>query len=277
MILKLGHTPDPDDAFMFFKFRDFLPKDIKIKEIITDIEKLNKMTLDNELHITAISAGMYPYIYKKYFILPYGWSVGRNYGPVVVSNSKIKSLENKRVAIPGKHTTSYLLLKIFNKKFTEVEMEFRKIGNAIKNNFVDAGVLIHDDQINYKNLKLYLVSDLGKRWFETYKLPIPLGINVVSRKLDKNIIKLIVDAFWKSINYSLKNKDEALEYAKKFWGGKTTRLKNKNLIKKFIMMYVNEDSISLKRDVLLGLKTLFKVSYQQRLIPCIPDLNFLTA
>ena len=184
--ITLGHTPDSDDAFMFYGLDSGNVKsnEFHISHVIEDIEKLNKRAVNHELDITAISVHAYAFLHD-YIILRTGGSFGLNYGPIILAkeNLSLNELSTKTIAVPGKMTSAYLLLSLFSNAFKVKEIPFHLIPQAIINCDVDAGVVIHETQIAYESLKLFKLVDLGRWWhIVTNGLPVPLGINVASKK-----------------------------------------------------------------------------------------------
>lgn len=236
--ITLGHTPDSDDAFMFFALDsgELDMRGFSIQHVIEDIETLNMRALNNELDVTAVSAHAYGYL-QDYVILRSGGSFGINYGPVVLSKRKLSmgELRNSRIAIPGKMTTANLLLRLTIGNFEAVEMKFDLIPKAIKSLSVDAGVVIHEMQLSYGD-DVELVIDLGKWWnLQTNGLPVPLGINVASRKgLSPLEIDKFNALFRESIEYGLNHVEEALDYSMRYGRGQS-----RDIIARFVKMYVN--------------------------------------
>ena len=243
--VTLGHTPDADDAFMFYGIASGKVKspDFRIKHVIEDIETLNKRALKHELDITAVSAHAYAYL-KDYMILRSGGSFGLNYGPILISKKKLSfsQLRNSTIAIPGKMTSANLMLNLALGKFKEKETPFHLIVEAVLSDKVDAGLVIHEAQITFNNSELCKVLDLGEWWAtKTNGLPVPLGINVASSKsMTAKQIKKFDKFFRNSILYSLENIDSAVDYSMKYSRGQP-----KNMITKFIKMYVNNLTVDM--------------------------------
>ena len=245
--ITLGHTPDADDAFMFYGIDSgkVKSKEFKIKHVIEDIETLNKRALKQDLDVTAVSAHAYAYL-KDYMILQSGGSFGLNYGPIVISKNNISysKLKNSVIAIPGRMTSANLLLNLALGKFKEKEMPFDHIIEAVLSDKVEAGLVIHEAQITYdrNNFGLYKVLDLGEWWTtKSNGLPLPLGINVASfRSLTPEQIKKFNKLFRASILYGLNNVDEAVDYSMKYGRGQS-----KDVITKFIKMYVNDLTVDM--------------------------------
>ena len=241
MDITLGHTPDADDAFMFYGFASGAVKSsFAIKHVIQDIETLNRRALAHELDVTAVSAHAFAYL-KDYIILRGGGSFGLDYGPVVIARKNRKmtvdSLRNATIAIPGKMTSANLLLKLAAGNFVEKEMSFETIPQAVLDGKVDAGLVIHEAQITFDKSKFDGVLDLGKWWTkEAGGLPVPLGINVASKRtMNAAQLKEFSDVFVRSIEYGLVNIDDAVNYAMQYSRGQP-----KETITRFVRMYVND-------------------------------------
>jgi 1,4-dihydroxy-6-naphthoate synthase len=245
--VTLGHTPDADDAFMFYGIASGNIKSpyLQIEHVIEDIEKLNKRAINHELDITAISAHAYAFI-KDYVILNSGGSFGINYGPIVISKKSIelKQLHKYKIGIPGKMTSANLLLNLAIGNFHGVEIIFNEIPKHVSSGLVDAGLIIHEAQISLGD-EFKKILDLGRWWHDlTNGMPVPLGINVISKR--SLTIKEIIgfdELFRSSIEYGLKNIDDALEYSMQFGRGNP-----KSLIEKFVRMYVNDLTINMDQE-----------------------------
>jgi 1,4-dihydroxy-6-naphthoate synthase len=245
--VTLGHTPDADDAFMFYGIASGNIKSpyLQIEHVIEDIEKLNKRAINHELDITAISAHAYAFI-KDYVILNSGGSFGINYGPIVISkkNIELKQLHKYKIGIPGKMTSANLLLNLAIGNFHGVEIIFNEIPKHVSSGLVDAGLIIHEAQISLGD-EFKKILDLGRWWHDlTNGMPVPLGINVISkRSLTIKEIFGFDELFRSSIEYGLKNIDDALEYSMQFGRGNP-----KSLIEKFVRMYVNDLTINMDQE-----------------------------
>lgn len=274
-IVKIGHSPDADDAFMFYGLTQGLVElnGFKIEHIIEDIQSLNKRALKGELDVTAISAAVYPFIADQYWILSCGASVGRNYGPIIVSDKPFShnDLQGKKIAVPGLQTTAFLLLKIFLDDFEPVEINFQEIISAVKQKKVDAGLIIHEGQINYGSFGLHKCLDLGKLWYEKYSLPIPLGLDVVRKDLGRTNAKKINSVLRQSIRYAIENEKPAIEYALKFGRG----LSEKDG-EKFVRMYVNEDTIDLGLDSKKALEKLYALGEKCKIFGSVPEIEIIS-
>jgi len=237
--LRIGHSPDPDDAFMFcalskgaVRIRDF-----RIEHALDDIETLNHRALSGELDVTAVSAHAYLGLAEKYWILATGASMGEGYGPVVIAKTPMtkEDLRGKRVAIPGEKTTAALLARIFLPEFEPVVRPFDKIFETVARDEAEAGVLIHEGQLTYEKEGFHKVEDFGEKWEEETGLPLPLGLDVVRKDLGRDLAREINDALRESIEWAYDNEDEALTYALQFGRGL-----QRELGRRFVKMYVSD-------------------------------------
>jgi 1,4-dihydroxy-6-naphthoate synthase len=263
--ITLGHTPDADDAFMFYGIAagKVTSAFFNVEHVIDDIETLNQRAINHELDVTAISAHAYAYT-KDYTILHSGGSFGLGYGPVVIAKKPIDEdgLRHATIAVPGQMTSANLMLKLAIGNFDSKEMIFSSIPDAVSSGSVDAGLIIHEAQISLRD-KFYTVMDLGKWWhIVSQGMPVPLGINVASRRsmtVDE-IIKF--DSFFRnSIEYGLKNMDEAVDYAMKYARGNANEL-----IERFIKMYVNQLTINMGSEGERSITFLFNKARDEKLL-----------
>lgn len=264
-ILHVGHSPDPDDAFMFYglAFNYVKIDDYQIQHILEDIQSLNLRALKGELEVTAISAHVYPYVEDKYWIMRTGASMGIGYGPVLISKNdySIESLKGKKIAQPGDFTTATLLTKIYLDDFISVPMPFDQIMDAVKEGSVDAGVIIHEGQLTYESLGFKKILDFGKIWMDEYGLPLPLGLDVVRKDLGLELAKKISEGLRKSIEYGYKNLTEAVNYSLQYGRGLDFELGEK-----FIKMYVNDLTIDMGEAGKKALDLLFDKAYKKGII-----------
>lgn len=272
--ITLYHSPDSDDAFMFYALEEGFVKDenIKIESRLLDIETLNGMALRGEVEVSAISFHAYSYVFDKYHILPSGASFGENYGPKVVSRNKIdiSKLKGKKIAVPGKLTSATLALKLLLNDFEEVVTPFDKIIDSVKMGEVDGGVLIHEGQLIFQREGLHCVIDLGEWWFEKTKLPLPLGGNIIRKDLPDYILSKFPLLLRESIEYALNNREMAIEFAKKY-GRELT----KEEVDKFVSMYVNKWTLNYGEEGIIAVKTFLEEGFKNKLIPSVPDFSFL--
>jgi 1,4-dihydroxy-6-naphthoate synthase len=263
--IRVGHSPDPDDAFMFYAIaHDKIDTaGITFSHVIEDIESLNKRAFKAELEVTAVSAFAFFQITDKYALMPCGASIGDNYGPILVANSSIysKELQGKKIAVPGLHTTAYLALKLFLPDFEAVVIPFDKILDAVKNKEVDAGLIIHEGQLTYEKLGFKKVADLGEWFFEMTKLPLPLGVDVIRKSLGRDVMRKTTRLLKDSIIYAMKHREDALKYAMKFGRGIEEATADQ-----FVGMYVNDYTIDMGRKGKEGLMVLQKAALDSGLI-----------
>jgi len=272
--IHVAHSPDSDDAFMFYPLvaERIDTKGLKFKHVLKDIESLNRDAKEGKWEVSAISFHAYPYVADKYVVLPSGGSVGEGYGPVVVYKKPLDTLKGKKIAIPGKWTTAYLTLKLFEPDFEPVEVYFEDIIPAVLEGKVDAGLVIHEGQLTYKDFGLKKFVDLGEWWKEKYNLPLPLGCNIVRKDLGRELIDLIAKLMKESIVYSLTHKEEALEYARRFARG----LENdEEKSERFVSMYVNERTVDYGEDGRDAVRLLLRLGYEKGIIKVpIPEKIF---
>ena len=275
--ITFGHSPDADDAFMFYalaKEHVTIPGHT-VGHHMEDIESLNKLADIGEIPVTAISAAHYPRVAEKYRIMSCGASVGRNYGPVVVSREpmKEKDLLGKVIGVPGEFTTSWLLYRIFAPPYAEAKFyNFDEVGPAVKSGEVDAGILLHEGQILYEQQGFSGVLDLGKRWYERTGLPIPLGLDLVNRNLGQELSQKVANALKASIEYAHAHEDDALDYALGFGRGI-----DREDGRKFVRMYVNEDTVDMGDEGISALETLFGLAAARGIIDHVPELDLVQA
>jgi 1,4-dihydroxy-6-naphthoate synthase len=229
----------------------------KIVHVLEDIETLNRLAMDAQIDCTAISTAVYPLLNGQYWIMPTGASVGRNYGPVIVRRADNTAPRSKKIGIPGRNTTAYLLLRLFAPEYQPIEYRFDEIPRAVTRGDVDFGLLIHEAQLTYKTLGFEKILDLGEAWAQDTSLPIPLGLDVVRKDIGKDLALQV----WKSLKQSIlvanEQKDQAVEYALKFGRGL-----QKDLGEKFVGMYVNEDTLELGEEGEAALSRLFDKAYR---------------
>ena len=264
--IRFGHSPDPDDAFMFYaiaKNRIDL-HGYRILHIVEDIESLNRRALRGELEATAVSVHAYAYLTDHYAIMRSGASIGEKYGPIVVARGQLKpnELRGKKIAIPGALTTASLALRLFEKEFSYILVPFDKVLDYVKAGKVDAGLIIHEGQVTYQETGLFKVIDLGEWWWEKTKLPLPLGIDVVRKDLGEEKMRTVAAIFKESILYSLDHRDEALDYALPFGRGISRQAGDR-----FVGMYVNDYTRDLGQKGEEGIRELLIRGFVQKLLP----------
>lgn len=271
--IRIGHSPDSDDAFMFYALaKGLIPTEpFEIVHVIEDIETLNQRALAAELEVTAISVHAYAYVAKDYALMPCGASIGDRYGPLVVSKTPIENLEGKRIAIPGKMTTAYLTLSLFQPNFEAETRPFDKILDAVQQDEVDAGLIIHEGQLTYAREGLHKVIDLGEWWHEETGLPLPLGANVIRRDLGTEKIPKITALLKQSIQYSLDHRARGLEYAMTYARDMETPLADK-----FVGMYVNDYTLDYGDKGRAGVRELLRRGNEAGIIPHRVEADFVT-
>lgn len=260
MRLRVAHTPDADDAFMFYALLNRkISLNFEVESVVKDIETLNLEAMRGVYEVTAISLHAYAFVHNFYRILSAGASVGDGYGPIVVAKERI-DLEKALIAIPGRYTTANLLLKLACNAKT-VETRFDRIIDAVKKNEVDAGLLIHEAQLNFEDFGLKKILDLYEWWNSVTGLPLPLGVNVIRRDLDVEVQKEFLKAMRESVKYAIKNSDEALFYAENF-----SRGLDRERLKKFVKMYVNDYTVEMTQEVEKAITTLFEIAEEKGII-----------
>ena len=271
--IRIGHSPDSDDAFMFYALaKGLIPTDpYEIVHVIEDIETLNQRALAAELEVTAISVHAYAYVAKDYVFMPCGASIGDQYGPLVVSKTPIDTLAGKRIAIPGKMTTAYLTLSLFQPNFEAETRPFDKILDAVQQDEVDAGLIIHEGQLTYAREGLHKVIDLGEWWYEETGLPLPLGANVIRRNLGTPKIREITALLKQSIQYSLEHRERGLAYAMTYARDMETALADK-----FVGMYVNDYTLDYGEKGRAGVRELLHRGKIAGIIPHGVDADFVS-
>jgi 1,4-dihydroxy-6-naphthoate synthase len=273
--LTVGHSPDADDAFMFYAFATEKVRidGYRIKHVMEDIEALNHRAFEGELEVTAISAAVYPRVADKYRIMACGASVGRNYGPIVLCKEHVclDDLANRRIGVPGAHTTAYLLLRYYMREpFQPVMLGFDTVIDAIEHDEVDAGVIIHEGQLTWEATGLKNIFDLGEAWMKDTGLPIPLGLDVVNRRFDDSMQTTITNAMETSIKHALDNEDAAIDYAMEFGRGI-----DRETCRRFVKMYVNEDTVNMGEEGKRALETLYTRAVRHGIIGDLPPLDII--
>ncbi len=273
--LYIGHSPDADDAFMFYALAEGKVKigDYDIDHVMEDIETLNHRAKSGELPVTAISAAVYPEVADKYRIMSCGSSVGRNYGPILLSKTPmgLQDLRDKRIAIPGTFTTAYLTLRLYlDFPFEAVNMSFDAIMDAIDADEVDAGVIIHEGQLTWQSSGFHKILDLGEAWMQDTGLPIPLGLDVINRDLGDDHMEEIARSLKESIEYAREHEEEAIDYALQFGRGI-----DRDTCRDFVRMYVNEDTVDMGTDGKRALELLFSRAVERGIINKMPPLDII--
>jgi 1,4-dihydroxy-6-naphthoate synthase len=272
--ISVAHSPDSDDAFMFYGLatNKLETEGLKFEHTLKDIQSLNEDAKNGVFDVSAISFHAYAYVADKYALLPHGASIGDKYGPIVVSKEPRKADEigQMKIAIPGELTSAFLALRIYNKDFTYEVVEFDKIIDAVLEGRVDAGLLIHEGQLFYKQMGLDKVLDLGEWWHEKTGLPLPMGGNVIRRDLGDALMKQVSKHLHRSIQYSMDNREDALAYAMQF-----ARDMAPELADRFVAMWVNDLTLDYGERGKEGVRRLLKEGFEAGIIPHEVDIQFV--
>lgn len=271
-LIRIGHSPDPDDAFMFYALTagKVRAPGIEVEHVLEDIESLNRRARTGELEVTAVSAATYVLVHQQYRMMDPGASMGKGYGPILVAKEPMdpKTIVDKVVAIPGSHTTAALLLRIFVGDPAIIEVAFDKIPQVVLEGQADLGLLIHEGQITHRQMGLHKVLDLGEVWEKDSGLPLPLGINVMRRDLGEDVHRRLSQALRDSIDYAYAHVDEALEYAMRYGRGI-----DKETCRRFVLMYVNDYTKRLGPDGEAALRRLYQLALDKNLIRELPPVD----
>jgi 1,4-dihydroxy-6-naphthoate synthase len=272
--IKLAHSPDSDDAFMFYALATNRVKapGLRFKHVLADIETLNQAADGQTYDVTAISFSAYAFLRHKYILLDCGASFGEGYGPIVVASKPMKGqqLAGSRIGVPGLRTSAYLTLRLYEPQFEAVPIPFDQIIDAVRAGSVDAGLLIHEGQLQFPGMGLHRVIDLGQWWLEKTQLPLPLGGNAVRRALGPETGRRISRAIRESVAYALEHRDEALHYAMEF-----ARDMNEELADKFVGMYVNRWTLGYGERGRAAVQELLDRGFEAGLIPGPAQAEFL--
>jgi len=274
--IRVGHSPDPDDAFMFYALAKELidTAPYHFTHEMADIETLNQRSLNNELEVSAISLHNYPYISDKYALLNCGCSMGDGYGPMVITKEpkSIDEVRGKKIAIPGERTTAFLALNLcFGKGNFEYEtVMFDEIPDAVARGDFDAGLIIHEAQITYERDGLHLVVDLAKWWEGQTGLPLPLGGNVIRRDMGEEKMRVIAKHLKDAIEYALDHREEAIAYALEFGRGLDT-----DLTDRFVEMYVNKWTLDYGERGRAAVRKLLAEGAKAGLVPDAGEIEFI--
>jgi 1,4-dihydroxy-6-naphthoate synthase len=269
-----AHSPDSDDAFMFYglatkKVRSLL---VNFRHVLEDIESLNRKAMEGRYELSAISYHAYPYVADKYVLMSAGSSIGDGYGPMVIASRpmELEDLKGKRIAVPGKLTSAYLALSLFEPDFQAVVTPFDKIMDAVRERSVDGGLIIHEGQLTFDREGFHKILDLGKWWKTKYGLPLPLGGNVLLRSLSPEVKKECCRLMRESIQYALDNHEEALAYALQF-----ARDMDQRLAEKFVGMYVNHFTLDAGDIVPKAAQKLLDLGHEAGFIPKRVEVEFV--
>ena len=274
--ISLAHSPDSDDAFMFYGLATHKIETglLDFEHILKDIQTLNEEARNGTYDVTAISFHAYAYIADKYALLPHGASIGDKYGPIVVAHDEVDAadISKLKVAVPGTLTSAFLALRIFEPNFQYEVMPFDKIIQAVSDRVCDAGLLIHEGQLFYQEHGLHKVLDLGEWWHEhTGGLPLPMGGNAIRRDLGEETIREVSDLLRESIRYSLDHREDALQYALQF-----AREMDPTLADRFVAMWVNELTLDYTDRGREAVRRLLAEGHKRGIIPHQVEIQFVT-
>jgi 1,4-dihydroxy-6-naphthoate synthase len=270
--IRIGHSPDADDAFMFYALtagKVEVPG-CAIEHVLEDIEALNRRARADQLEVTAVSAATYTLIHERYRMMDPGASMGKGYGPVLVAREPMDptAIDKHVVAIPGSHTTAALLLRLYCGDPPVIEVAFDKIPAAVQDGQAHLGLLIHEGQITHSAMGLVKVLDLGEVWARDTGLPLPLGINVMRRDLGEDLHRLLSRGLRESIDYAHAHVDEALDHAMRY-----SRGIDRETCRRFVLMYVNDYTRELGDEGRAALGRLFDIAHTRGLIPARPPVD----
>ena len=262
--ITVAHSPDSDDAFMFYALArgKVASPTLEFRHHLSDIETLNRQAKEGKWDVTAVSFHALPYLTDLYALMPCGGSLGDGYGPIIVSRQELSrdQLRGKKIAVPGKLTTSYLVMKIYEPDFEEIVVPFDKIMDAVQEGSADAGLLIHEGQLTYGGAGLHCVVDLGQWWKEQFGLPLPLGANAIRKSLPQPVQEEATTMLRDSVRYALDHRPEAMAYALEF-----ARDMDPALADRFVGMYVNDYTLDYGTAGRQAIQLLFRLGYEKGL------------
>jgi 1,4-dihydroxy-6-naphthoate synthase len=271
--ITVAHSPDSDDAFMFYGLatNKLETEGLRFEHTLKDIQSLNEDAKIGVFDVTAVSFHAYAYISDKYALLPHGASIGDKYGPILVSKEPRDPADigSMKIAIPGELTSAFLALRIYNADFEYEIYPFDEIIDAVQKGKVDAGLLIHEGQLFYKQMGLDKILDLGEWWFERTGLPLPMGGNVIRRELGEDMMKQVSKHLHRSILYSMENREDALQYAMQF-----ARDMAPELADRFVAMWVNDLTLDYGDRGREGVKRLLDEGFEKGIIPHRVNVEF---
>lgn len=272
--ISVAHSPDSDDAFMFYGLatNKLETEGLKFEHTLKDIQTLNEDARNGVYDVTAISFHAYAYVADKYALLPHGASIGDKYGPILVSREPRDASEigMMKIAVPGELTSAYLALRIYHSDFEHVVMPFDEIIEAVQKGEADAGLLIHEGQLFYNQMGLHKVLDLGEWWYDKTGLPLPMGGNVIRRDLGKDLMQRVSKHLHNSIVYSMENREDALAYAMQF-----ARDMQPELADRFVAMWVNDLTLDYGDRGRESVKRLLNEGHDAGIIPHKVKVDFV--
>ena len=272
--ITVAHSPDSDDAFMFYGLatNKLETPGLKFEHTLKDIQTLNEDAKNGVFDVTAVSFHAYAYIADKYALLPHGASIGDKYGPILVAKDpkNASDIGSMTIAVPGELTSAYLALRIYNADFKHVVVPFDDIIDSVLKGDVDAGLLIHEGQLFYNQLGLHKVLDLGEWWYEKTTLPLPMGGNVIRRDLGPELMQQVSKHLYASIEYSMDNREDALAYAMQF-----ARDMQPELADRFVAMWVNDLTLDYGDRGRKAVRLLLDEGYKAGIIPHKVQIDFV--
>lgn len=272
--ISVAHSPDSDDAFMFYGLatNKLDTGSLKFEHTLKDIQSLNEDAKNGVYDVTAISFHAYAYVSDKYALLPHGASIGDKYGPILVSKEprKAEDISKMKIAVPGELTSAFLALRIYNQDFEYTVVPFDQIIDEVKRGKADAGLLIHEGQLFYKQEGLDKVLDLGEWWHEKTGLPLPMGGNVIRRDLGEDLMRQVSKYLRQSIQYSMENREDALAYAMQF-----ARDMQPELADRFVAMWVNDLTLDYGERGREGVRRLLQEGFDKGIIPNQVEVEFV--
>jgi len=273
-LIVCAHSPDADDAYMFYALatRKIRSPRLAFEHVLADIESLNRKASEGVYQLTALSYHAYPYVADRYVLMSSGSSVGDGYGPLLVANAPltIEEIRGKRVAVPGKLTTAYLVLKLIEPDVETIVMPFDAVLWALRERAVDLALVIHEAQLTYARGGFHRVADLGAWWKQLYQLPLPLGATALLRSLPDEVKTECCHLLRESIRYALEHHEEALHYALQF-----AREMDAYTAEKFVGMYVNHYTVEADESVARAAQKLLDLGWEAGLIPRRVQVEFL--
>jgi 1,4-dihydroxy-6-naphthoate synthase len=280
MKITVAHSPDSDDAFMFYGLASGAVQvdGIEVAQVLSDIETLNRAAFAGQYEVTAVSFHAYAHMLDRYALLPHGASMGDRYGPILVSRHPVVgagkgdvSLKGMKIAVPGRMTSAFLTLQMYDPSFDYEVIPFDEIDRAVLDGKVDAGLLIHEGQLTYASEGLHKIVDLGEWWFDrTNGLPLPLGGNVIRRDLGQDLMRQVSKMLHDSIAHALSHRKEAVEYAQQFGRGL-----DREDTDKFVGMYVNQLTLDYGPRGRAALEWFFREAFEKKLIPAPVPVEFV--
>jgi len=272
--ISVAHSPDSDDAFMFYGLatNKLETEGLKFEHTLKDIQTLNEDAHNGVFDVTAISFHAYCYVSDKYALLPHGASIGDNYGPILVAKEPrpVEDIPKMKIAIPGELTSAYLAMRIYNSEFEHIVVPFDEIMETVDKGKADAGLLIHEGQLFYKEQGFDKILDLGEWWHDETGLPLPMGGNVIKRDLGEELMTEVSAHLKRSIEYSMENREDALAYAMQF-----ARDMPPELADRFVAMWVNQLTLDYGDRGREGVRLLLQKGYEAGIIPNKVDIQFV--